>query len=309
MSSVHLTTRTLFVLLFCGLLVKAPNTYASVDDINRCIQLAADPDNPLRPEVVKGVWIERINVQQALPACRKALAAEPENNTLRYLLARTLYSQALTQGVEQDAEFEGMVNNLIAAEHWSTGMMVLDQLKDEDQAMIISKAAEQGHPWASYQQGSTLLKQKKLKEAVPWFEQAINAGVAPAHTAIFILLDSLAGGDFDSYNEGMREAALKHLRYGMRLGDPIAAEQLNRLGTAEDEYEYNTTEALILINNDSDQGAAISARINARRRYARLGDEDSIYELVNNLQTRGGLRIGVRRSIGLKKHHPTVRIR
>jgi len=281
MSPTRFATRTLLLLLFCALLISTSNAYALSKDYKVCVGLAADPDDPLGPEGVKGVWLERIFLKGALPACRKAVEADPENNTLRYLLARVLHFKALNDDKPDNAEVRKLVNALIDAEYWTAGMMMLSFVDEKHAHRIISKAAEQGHRVANLLQGRVLIRQKKPKEAIPFLQKAANAGVAQAHTAIFVAVNDMFGSDFD------QGKALDFLRTGMRLGDPLAGEYIDQIGTQDDQYEHTSIRSRISVNNGNDKGVAISARINTQRRDAELGYADEILELGKNLITRG----------------------
>lgn len=288
MTSVHFTVRILLPLLFCGLLLAASSVSARTDNASLCARYAADPDDPQGPEGVEGVWLERINVKVALPACRKAVKAEPENNTLRYLLARTLYSQVMMQGLPINADLQKRLDELLASEYWSAGMMVLSMINNEELVQeISSKAAEQGHPLANYIQGNRMFSQEKNKEGLAFMQKAAEGGIAQAYTSVFVMIHNSMAGNFKSQPAEARDYALEYLRNGIRLGDHFAGEYIMRFGFQEDEYEYISLDSSLSFNNSYDKSVALDARIKTRRRHIWFGDVDSMIELGKNLLTRG----------------------
>lgn len=287
MSAVHFTVRTLLPLFLFGFFITASNAYARADNASLCARYAADPDDPLSPEGVEGVWFERINVNLALPVCRKAVKAEPENNTLRYLLARTLYSQALAQGRPINAELLKRFEELLASEYWSVGMMTLGMVNDQELAQkITAGAAEQGHPLANYILANKLFDEEKFNEGLKFMQIAAEGGIAQAYTSTFVVIYNSMSGHFTSRPAEERDSVLEYLRTGMRLGDHVAGEYINRFGFQEDEYEYTSIDSSVSFNNGYDKGVALDARINTRRRHIWLGDIDSMSELGENLLTR-----------------------
>ena len=115
-----------------------------------CDRLAASPFDAARPAGSPGVVTEQIDVARAVPACRAALAASPNDARMIFQLAR-----ALDKGGGADAEvFE-----------------------------LYRKAAAAGNVLAfvnlgnKYEHGKGA--PKDLAEAVRWYQKAADAGVLP----------------------------------------------------------------------------------------------------------------------------------
>ena len=63
---------------------------AATSEISRCDALAAHPDDPERPDEVRGVTDDELNTDRAAAVCRQALAAEPDDPRIKFQLARAL---------------------------------------------------------------------------------------------------------------------------------------------------------------------------------------------------------------------------
>lgn len=75
--------------------VKAPSPgpvspAATATATTECDALAAHPEDPERPDDVRGVADDALNAEGAVAACRKALDAEPDDPRIKFQLARAL---------------------------------------------------------------------------------------------------------------------------------------------------------------------------------------------------------------------------
>lgn len=131
-------------ILACLLLaVAAPPLVA--EEITECDLLAGHPSDPhhLGPGVLAGEVI----VQKAIPACRDAVAADPESARAHYQLSRSLMYWAGANGGDFS---EAMEQLQIAADKqymqalFVLGLRYLRQGKNCETEIVIRKAADQG---------------------------------------------------------------------------------------------------------------------------------------------------------------------
>ncbi len=145
--------------LFFGALgfLSASNTLnaAETTKVTLCDTLAASTIDPAK--VTAGVAFEQINVSQAEPACKDALAVDPTNPRLQFQYGR-----------------------------------IFDVKEDYASAVIwYAKAAEQNYAIAQYNLGSLyefgLGIAQDYKKAFEWYQKAADQNIAYAQTALGIL--------------------------------------------------------------------------------------------------------------------------
>lgn len=151
-----------------------------------CDDLAAHPGNEENPEGVKGVSYDAIDGSKALPACIKAVEAFPENQRMRYQLARA--KQASGQGRDAirdltelaDEGYVAAINNLGATYQLGIGVR-----RDNAKALAwYEKAADKDFVpsmailgWMYHAGVGT---EKDDAKAVEWYEKAAEGGSGSA---------------------------------------------------------------------------------------------------------------------------------
>lgn len=183
----------LFSCTFCLLA-----TPLAAEEITECDLQAGHPSDPqhLGPGVSSGAMI----LQKAIPACRAALAANPESARAHYQLARSLVYWADANGADIS---EGMEHLEIAAgKDYTQALFVLGLMyRREDRACEIEaltrKAADQG------------LKSARLTyvdDVLAGLYQGCELGADKATMAGYL---KAAAEQVNGYYEGMLLGALK----------------------------------------------------------------------------------------------------
>jgi TPR repeat protein len=182
--------------LACGLWLMA--TPVAAEEITECDLQAAHPSDPqhMGPGVSSGAMI----LQKAIPACRAAVAANPESARAQYQLARSLVYWADANGADIS---EGMEHLEIAAGmDYTQALFVLGLMYRRGDRVceieaLTRKAADQG------------LKSARLTyvdDVVSGFYQGCEPGADKA--AMVAYLDA-AVEQVNGYYEGMLLGALK----------------------------------------------------------------------------------------------------
>jgi uncharacterized protein len=195
-----------------------------------CDQLAAIPDDPTRPSGIVGVDDARIDPGRAVPACRAALAASPNDARIAYQLARALAKAG-------GAEAEVVELRRKAAEAGNPPAMAAlgyayrigsGAPKDEAAAARwYRKAADRGYPQGmtslgyAYRIGAGVPKDDA--EALRWFKKAADAGNAPAMLNLGAMYERGAGVPRDEAE------AIRWYQKAAGLGDASAKANLARL--------------------------------------------------------------------------------
>jgi TPR repeat protein len=109
---------------------------------DECDRLAANMTDPTRPAEVAPVDFEKIDPNQAIPACQQAVADQPNNARMTYQLGRAL---------------ERAGKETVAIE-------------------MFEKAARNGHVKAMAALGRLYWKKKDAVESIAWFRRAADAG-------------------------------------------------------------------------------------------------------------------------------------
>lgn len=73
-------------------IVPTPPNVVDPTPATECDRLAADPDDPDRPQDTAGVALEKIDTERALPACLSAVGRYPRERRLSYALGRVLHA-------------------------------------------------------------------------------------------------------------------------------------------------------------------------------------------------------------------------
>lgn len=135
-------------LLLAGFSIALVNS--AFADITECDELAAHPSDP--DKVVAGVSSSKVVTHIAIPACRTAVALEPEEARLHYQLGRALV-------------------------YWAGA----NDVDIEEGARHVRRAAEMGHEQSEFVLGLLLRRQKgKQCEVEQWTRRAANQGLKSA---------------------------------------------------------------------------------------------------------------------------------
>jgi hypothetical protein len=152
-----------------------------------CDRFAASPFDPKRPTEIAGVAFNRINSGQAVPACRAALEANPNDTRILFQLARALQRAG---GAEPEAlelyrrAVEGghveAMNSLASVYARGEGAA-----KEEAEAVrLYRKAADAGSLAAMNNLGNMYFYGRGVSkddaEAARWYRQAADKGLALA---------------------------------------------------------------------------------------------------------------------------------
>jgi len=161
-----------------------PAAVAKPASATDCAHLAASPDDLDRPSGLPGIAFEKIDPRQAIPACRKAVDAYPDDPRSAYMLARAL--DAAKQNDEAiryyrkavDAGYAAAMNNLATKYRGGYGVA-----KDAAEAVrLYRKAADAGNTRAMlnlgrmYRDGNGVAKD--AAEAARLARKAADAGAA-----------------------------------------------------------------------------------------------------------------------------------
>jgi WD40 repeat protein len=195
-----------------------------------CDRLAGDPFDPHKR--APGVLLDAIDADRAVPACRAAVEAAPDEPRPRYQLGRALYHA--------------------------------DQR--EAAAALIRTAAEKGYPAAQndlgfrYETGSGLAKDEA--EALRLYRQAAEGGYAPAFSNVGRFYWGGIGIGVD------RAEAVRWFERGADQGDPFSHRRLAQLYQTGDELPRDLEKALFhraiavrLFEAAGDEPAAACARV------------------------------------------------
>jgi uncharacterized protein len=167
--------------------------------INDCDRLAASDLDPARPPEVPGVAFDKIDAEDAIVACNKAIDQNPRISRFLFNLGRAYQAQANEPGLDankvaaairharlnlNDASQRGYVSAL-------NDLAVLDESgaggepNYDEASRMLREAAGQGLPIAMYnlglhyQYGIGAIKQN-LGQAVEWFSKAAESGLVSA---------------------------------------------------------------------------------------------------------------------------------
>jgi TPR repeat protein len=193
--------------------------------IHACDLAAANPLDTSRPAGVPGVDFNKIDITAAMPACKAALAAKPENPRLLYQMGRIL-------SVGKDyAQAAGYLKKAAASSYaiarFELGGFYLSGVGElpRDYAQFVSLtmlASEQGLPIADYtlclvyENGRAGLP-KDAERAIRYFTLAADKGLADAQIHLGVIYGT--GGDGRPMDEAKAATLFK-----------LAATQGNRSG-------------------------------------------------------------------------------
>jgi TPR repeat protein len=164
---------------------RAPAPAAAKPPASPCDVLADDPEDPFR--TAPGVEKRLIDTAKAIPACKAAVDAAPEDGRVRYALARAL-DQANDEDAAGDAYQRAAERGYPIAENM-VGMLYLQQAHQPDvAAQWIRKSADHGYLPAQmtlgafYHQGIGV--PKDVQQAVAWYRKASDAGYPLAQVTL-----------------------------------------------------------------------------------------------------------------------------
>ncbi len=178
----------------------APAPVAAADRrIDECDRLAAAEHDRARPPEVPGVPLERVEAEEAIAACTKAVEANPRIIRFLFNLGRAHYKRGADPSLDEaqrlthfrrarltfeDAQKRGYLaalNNLAILYDAGDGVDVDEKRADD----LWKSAAQQGHPLAMYnlairyQTGKGSI-QRDHAQAYEWFVKAAESGFVPA---------------------------------------------------------------------------------------------------------------------------------
>ena len=192
--------------------------------IHACDRAAANPLDPNRPAGVPGVDFNKIDITAAMPACKAALAAEPENPRLLYQMGRILsagkdYAQAIGYLKKAAASSYAIARfELGGAYLRGVGELTSDYAQFMSLTML---ASDQGLPVADYTLGLVYENGRGLPKdavrAIRLFTRAADNGLADAQVRLGIIYGT--GADGQPMDEAKAAALFK-----------LAATQGNRSG-------------------------------------------------------------------------------
>ena len=179
----------------------APNVRAAISE---CDRLAAAPSAEMRRAGIAGIEFEQIDADKAIPACRAAVAAQPNDGRLLSQLGRALqksgHADAIAEAllVYRRAAAAGSsvaMNNLGVFYNSGTGVA-----KDEaEAARWFRKAADAGIATAKSNLGAMYLDghgvEKNAKEAARLFREASDSGLVAGTYKLGILYRDGLGVD------------------------------------------------------------------------------------------------------------------
>jgi hypothetical protein len=182
--------RTLLAVVFAVCLAPTAIAAKPIALVTECDRLAASPDDPSRPAGMDGVEFPVIDPVKAIPACRAALAASPNDPRVAFQLAVSLHRGGmLTEAYE-------LYRRAAEAGH-ALGMTRLGNMYEngdgvpKDMAEAVRwyrKAAVAGDTVAMaylgllYEEGRGVPKSKA--EAKRWYRKAAALGYEPAKDAL-----------------------------------------------------------------------------------------------------------------------------
>jgi TPR repeat protein len=149
-----------------------------------CDVLADDPSDPFR--AAPGVEQHLIDAAKAVPTCKAAVEASPEDGRLRYAYARAL-QRAGDEAGALDAYQRAAERGYPIAENM-VGLMYQQARQPETAAQWIRKSADHGYLPAQmtlgafYHQGVGVPQDPK--QAAEWFRKAADAGYPLAEVAL-----------------------------------------------------------------------------------------------------------------------------
>ncbi|HEY4030032.1 MAG TPA: tetratricopeptide repeat protein [Caulobacteraceae bacterium] len=150
-----------------------------------CDVLADDPADPFR--AAPGVEPQKIDPAKAVPTCKAAVDAAPDDGRIRYAYARALQRSGDDAGAV-DAYQRAAERGYPIAENL-VGMMYLQQARQPDvAAQWLRKSADHGYLPAQmtlgafYHQGIGV--PKDVQQAVAWYRKAADAGYPLAQVAL-----------------------------------------------------------------------------------------------------------------------------
>jgi TPR repeat protein len=153
--------------------------------IDTCDRLAASPYDTTRPAGVAGAGFDKIDATHAVPACRAALSARPDDPRIAFQLGR-----ALSKAGNAEDEAAGLYRKAAEAGHgdgmYNLGVAYAEGRgveKDEAEAVRwFRKAAEAGLSDGMYNLGVAYANgrgvEKDEVEAVRWYRKAADAGIS-----------------------------------------------------------------------------------------------------------------------------------
>jgi uncharacterized caspase-like protein/TPR repeat protein len=198
--------------------------------IAACDRLAAAPSDPSRPAGVVGIDFNDIDAAKAMPACRAALAAAPDNPRLLFELGRV---EMKAGGADEEAlslfrkaaaaGHAGAMNSVGVA--YERGVGVGKDLGEA--ARWFQRSAEAGNGPAMHRLGLAFKKgegvAKSPVEALRWFRKSADAGFIPGMTDVGLAYLNGWGTPKDP------KTALEWLHKAADGGGVVAMNQLGRV--------------------------------------------------------------------------------
>ena len=232
---------------------------------NTCDRLAGDPIDAGRPIGVGGVPFAKINVIDAIPACRVALAARPDDPRTAYQLGRALMRRGDRDAVTEAANlYKRAADQGLGPAQINLGILhvATRQPKNQQEALRLFRlAAEQGDAGGQYMLGTGYVAgeaglPKDDREALRLFKLAADQGLAAAQNEIGNFHANGRGGLPKNEKEAVRQ-------YGLAAAQSLAAAQYNlgfMYANGRGGLASNDREAARLYRLAADQGYANAVR-------------------------------------------------
>jgi hypothetical protein len=185
----------------------APPTPSPSSAAHECDRLAARPDDPLKPAQVAGVDVKRIDVPNALPACREAVRNYPAKARFAYQLGRVYEAgeniRDASDWYRRAADAGYAPAQATLGSMYENGGRVF--ARNEAEAMRLYRlAAAQGYARGQNRLGFMYEKRGDDREAVRLYRLAAQQGFARAQVNLGRMYEEGRGGLVRDTAEAMR---------------------------------------------------------------------------------------------------------
>ncbi|TFF27392.1 DUF2610 domain-containing protein [Jiella endophytica] len=196
--------------------------------VQACDRLAASEADRMRPRGVSGVPFDKIDAKSAVPACRQAVEARPDDARMHFQLGRALKASggSLNDVVASYQRASELGSPLADASLGSMYVAGNGVQRDYARALALFRsAADHELPVAQHNLGSMYEKglgvDRDFAEALVWYERAAESGHRAAHGAAARILTGPGYGKIGHYAR-----AAEHWRAATEAGDADAALKL-----------------------------------------------------------------------------------
>ena len=271
---------------------QAPSPSSSAEMVDECDRQAASPFDDTRPKGISGVSNNQIEPDLAVPACRLALNASPDNSRLLYELGRALpktekyYPEALSvYRRAADAGYAVAMNNLGIMYQNGNGVA-----KDVSEAIVwYQKAAAAGNSVGMYNLGAVYANgngvSKDYTQAIAWYRKAADAGNPDGMNNLGVMFENGTGVSKDPTEAiaWYRKAADAGSSNGMNAvgamyegGEGVSKDLTEAVAWYRKAAEAGNADAMIKVGNTYESGYGVSKDLTeAVAWYRRAADAGS----------------------------------